>query len=161
MYHEMVQAGGVMNAEWWERIEAAADRDDMRHGGRGWRTVGDAISGIWRSTSGETESAIEAMMGDELKPRAEKWGYEVIPQYELGPFRYDFAIKSKRTEKVIALVECDGRLWHSTDEQRKNDANKDALAKERGLMMFRYAGTELCRDAARCAEEVMFRIYPL
>jgi hypothetical protein len=34
----------------------------------------------------------------------------VIPQYVLGPYRYDFAIF--REDKLVGLIECDGKEFH-------------------------------------------------
>jgi hypothetical protein len=39
---------------------------------------------------------------------------KLIPQYVLGAYRYDFAITRK--ERLVALIECDGKDFHSTEE---------------------------------------------
>jgi very-short-patch-repair endonuclease len=150
-----------MNPQWWRMIEElAASADDGRNSGSGFRGIGDCLAGIYSVTNFKTESAIERDLLIELLPRCEKWGYEIIPQYIVDPFRYDFALKNKASGQVVTLIECDGAKFHCSPDQIERDRLKDQLAKDAGLRMFRFSGREICEDAAACAEKVLFRTHP-
>lgn len=82
--------------------------------------------------------------------------FELVPQQVLGSFRYDFAIT--RQGKLIGLIECDGKEFHSTTEQVANDRAKDKLAAQMGVRMFRFSGSDIWRDPKRCAREVLHTI---
>lgn len=103
------------------------------------------------------ESPIEHQLAAHLVDHAERWGFTVVPQFKLGNFRYDFAIKWDG--HVVALVECDGAEFHSTSKQIARDADKDRLAERHGYAMFRYSGRQIYRDAHKCAEEIIFRLW--
>jgi very-short-patch-repair endonuclease len=81
---------------------------------------------------------------------------KLIPQYILGPYRYDFAIT--RDDKLIALIECDGKDFHSTDDQLRNDRDKDHLAAKQDVHMFRFSGSEIVRDGRSCVRKVLYTI---
>lgn len=80
----------------------------------------------------------------------------VTPQYKLGPYRYDFAIF--REEKLVALIECDGREFHSTEEQLANDQAKNTFAAKQGARIFRFSGSDIYRDGNGCVREVLLAI---
>ena len=131
------------NAELWNRWENEAADADGEH-----RPV--ALGDM------PCESPIERQLAGHLVSTAGQWGFEVIPQFKLGRYRYDFAIAWDGN--VIALVECDGAEFHSTPDQLKRDAAKDLLAEQSGFRMFRYSGREIHRDPWKCAEEIIFRL---
>jgi len=105
----------------------------------------------------ECESPIERRLAVFLMPYAERWGFKVIPQFKHDRFRYDFAIE--KDGKVVAVVECDGMEFHSTQEQLSRDVAKDLSANRAGFVAFRYRGFEIYADAKRCAEEIIFRLW--
>jgi very-short-patch-repair endonuclease len=78
------------------------------------------------------------------------------PQHVLGPYRYDFAIF--REDKLVALVECDGREFHSTEEQLANDRAKNELAAKEGGHIFRFSGSDIYRDGNSCVRDVLHKI---
>lgn len=144
-----------MNREFWARIEERAGIADDRRSDikpqEPFRQVGHRD---------EYESPIERLFAEALAEPAEKWGFEILPQYELGHFRFDFAIKSKKSGNVIAVVECDGREFHSSPQQRANDKAKDKFAKAEKLFIFRVTGSDICRHAQREADQIIFRLWP-
>lgn len=80
------------------------------------------------------ESPIEVMLGARLTvalDKIEESRLSLSFQYPLGRYRYDFAIT--REKKLIALIECDGKEFHSTEAQISNDRAKDKLAAETGV----------------------------
>ncbi len=144
-----------MNREFWERIQRlSAEADDRSN------RPTKAIEFLVLGRPDKCESPIERYLAAALAEPAKKWGYEVIPQFELGRYRYDFAIKSVRAGKVIAVVECDGREFHSSPDQLANDADKDRLAKAEKLALFRIRGTEICKNAQQEANEIIFSLWP-
>lgn len=84
--------------------------------------------------------------------------FQLVPQHMIRSFRYDFAITHKG--KLIALVECDGKEFHSTTEQIANDSAKDKLAAQMGIRMFRFSGSDIWRDPQRCVQKVLYTIIP-
>jgi very-short-patch-repair endonuclease len=105
------------------------------------------------------ESPIEIELGVQFLTafRAiENDDFKLIPQYVLGSFRYDFAVT--RLGKLIGLIECDGKEFHSTKEQIANDRAKDKLAAKMGVRMFRFSGADICRDPKGCARKVLHTI---
>jgi very-short-patch-repair endonuclease len=105
------------------------------------------------------ESPIEVELGVQFLIAFRAIGnddFELVPQQVLGSFRYDFAIT--RQGKLICLIECDGKEFHSTAEQIANDRAKDTLAAQMGVRMFRFSGSDIWRDPKGCAREVLHTI---
>ena len=125
----------------WERIREDAEVEDR------WIPLGNI----------PCESPIERMLARELVPHAQRWGFEVVEQFKLGPFRYDFAIS--KAGEFIAVVECDGAEFHASRSQRARDARKDHLAEQHGLEVFRFTGRQIHFNAWKCAEEIIFRVW--
>jgi len=73
---------------------------------------------------------------------------DIVPQYEVGTFRVDFALP----EQKIA-VEVDGHEFHSSREQRTKDAQRERVIERGGWRIVRFTGTEIHADAKACAEE--------
>jgi very-short-patch-repair endonuclease len=125
----------------WERIREDAEVEDR------WIALGNI----------PCESPIERMLAAQLAPHAERWGFKLVSQFKHGPYRYDFAVE--KNGKIIAVVECDGLEFHSTPEQIDRDVAKDLLANRSGFVVFHYSGTDIHRDAWKCAEEIIFRLW--
>jgi very-short-patch-repair endonuclease len=81
---------------------------------------------------------------------------KLIPQYELGPYRYDFAIF--REGKLVGLIECDGKEFHSTERQLANDLAKNKLATKEGVYIFRFSGSDIYRNGYGCVRTVLHTI---
>jgi very-short-patch-repair endonuclease len=104
----------------------------------------------------ECESPIEVELGARLSnalSSVRESGLSLVPQFRLGTFRYDFAIM--REGKTIALVECDGKDYHSTAEQIANDRKKDSLAAKRDAMLFRFSGSDIFRNGKFCVYTIV------
>lgn len=78
----------------------------------------------------------DAMRAAGLAPRV---------QYGVSRFRVDFAFP-----EVGLAVEADGRAWHDAARDARRDARLGAL----GWEVTRFSGSEIVRDAARCASSV-------
>jgi very-short-patch-repair endonuclease len=103
------------------------------------------------------ESPIEVELGSQLGTKAVH-GYDVVPQFKWLRYRMDFAIL--RRDAIVAFIECDGAEFHSTDAQIRNDTKKNDAAREAGIIMFRFSGAQIFRNAGACADFVWGLISP-
>ncbi len=86
-------------------------------------------------------------------------------QPQLGPYRADFlvtACHASRADGTLTywesaphVVECDGHEWHSSRERRTADAQRDRHLAAYGYRPVRLTGTEIHRDPALCALDVL------
>ena len=136
-----------MNHELWQRWEDEAAKADAKRPSEFDLTDAPA----------ECESPIERLLAIFLVPHAERWGFKVIVQFKHDRFKYDFAIE--KAGKVVAVIECDGREFHSTPEQIARDVAKDLSAKQAGFSVFRFSGAAIYRDPSKCAEDVIFCLW--
>jgi very-short-patch-repair endonuclease len=105
------------------------------------------------------ESPIEVELGTQFLIALRAAGdedWKLVPQYVLGPYRYDFAIT--RQKKLACLIECDGKEFHSTREQLANDRAKDKMSAETGVRIFRFSGSDIHRDPKSCVRDVLHAI---
>ena len=81
-------------------------------------------------------------------------GYHWIREFELGAFRFDFALP-----KLWLLIEADSYTWHRRPWQEKRDKAKDALAENRGWKVVRVRDPDIegwtRRAIDRRAEEML------
>lgn len=77
------------------------------------------------------ESYIEERLYNALKNN----GFNPIPQVRCGPYRIDLALYEYRL-----AIECDGKEWHSTPEQKRHDAKKNYYLKKNGWKVCRLSG---------------------
>jgi very-short-patch-repair endonuclease len=105
------------------------------------------------------ESPIEIMLGAEImvqiEPLFRDQKFELIPQYALNPYRFDFAV---RIGAPILLIECDGAAFHTGREQRDHDRRKDQWAKLHGFEVVRFSGSEIHSRPADCVETITARL---
>lgn len=93
----------------------------------------------------KTESPIEQMLYEELQ----RLGYYPVPQYKVGRYRIDLAFP----EKMIA-IECDGKQWHSSDDQKQNDERREEYIKSCGWKVIRVTGSDIYEYATAIADAV-------
>lgn len=79
----------------------------------------------------------------------------LIPQFAWRRFRIDFALCAAGRLEPSVFVECDGREFHSTDEQLERDRAKDSAASTAGITMMRFSGAEIHRHHDVCAHLAM------
>lgn len=107
------------------------------------------------------ESPIEQKLGEALEfifgSRFARNTVEIVPQFALGRYRYDFAIRFIGSrfycDRPVFLIECDGRDFHGP-EQLENDLKKDAAALEIGAYCLRYRGSVIHRNPYVLASEI-------
>lgn len=83
---------------------------------------------------------------------------ELWPQRWLSnrAFRVDFHFLCRIAPRGImsAVIECDGHEFHGTKEQVAKDLARDRALTALGHLVVRFSGTEIHKDAHRCAQEV-------
>lgn len=82
--------------------------------------------------------------------------YGIFCQVPIGPYRADFVAAYKLNDRAYyAVVECDGHDFHEkTKEQASRDKGRDRVIQAEGVLVLRFTGSELWRDAEKCAEQV-------
>lgn len=94
----------------------------------------------WRMTDpvgyyrARTESWIELRLYNALVKR----GYRVITQHPCGPYRIDIALPD-----YGLAIECDGKAYHSTPEQKRHDRRKDNYLRKHGWSVMRFKGSQI------------------
>lgn len=75
-------------------------------------------------------------------------GLPIRPQIRIGRFRPDFLVE---VEGKRWIIEADGRGFHDPDA----DAARDKILRDDGIAdVIRFTGSEIFRDAKKCAEQV-------
>ena len=102
------------------------------------------------------ESPIETLLGEALLARiGDDPLLSLQPQKALGPYRVDFVLVCSHDWGCCFVIECDGHDFHErTREQAQRDRRRDRFFSPRGWIVMRFTGSEIWRDAARCADEV-------
>jgi len=80
-------------------------------------------------------------------------GLVLVPQFAWSYYRSDWAILNPKRHGAL-LIECDGKVFHSSPDQKAHDARKDAAALERGFLTMRFTGSQIHRDADGCAQKI-------
>ena len=126
-----------------------------------------------------TDSPIESMFLNEclrrnsfvlvtngLEPCGE--GNFIFPQCSVGRYRADFIIRSigypirgrvwpPRLFNNIC-VECDGQEFHTSDEQKEYDRNRDEYFLENGIKTIRFSGYEINSNVSLCVDRLEHEI---
>lgn len=78
---------------------------------------------------------------------------ELVPQYQFEGYRIDFALIGNGRRVAI---ECDGHDFHErTKEQARHDRSRDRRMTAAGWAVCRFTGSEIHKDARRCAMEAI------
>lgn len=119
-----------------------------------------------------SESQIETMMfggfmrskkfiliSEDDKP--EGCGLFLRPQAKIKPYRLDFLIKGvgfKSAKRIwppnsikYLCVECDGKEFHQSKEDKERDAIRDEYLSKRGVKTLRYTGSEIYKNSYEIA----------
>lgn len=98
------------------------------------------------------DSPIEVQLGARLK-LALPPTVTLKTQHWFGRYRMDFAIL--HGSSVCLFIECDGKKFHSTPEQRRNDVAKDAAAALAGIPLLRFTGSAIFRHPIECCDQII------
>jgi very-short-patch-repair endonuclease len=96
------------------------------------------------------ESYIEERLYNALK----KEGFNPIPQVRCGPYRIDLALYGYKL-----AIECDGKEFHSTPEQKKHDAKKNYYLKKNGWKVCRLSGKTINSNLGYAINHIKKRAY--
>nr|WP_144922397.1 DUF559 domain-containing protein [Paenibacillus bovis] len=80
------------------------------------------------------ESYIERRLYKALQYR----GYYVRTQVRCGKYRIDIALPAYRL-----AIECDGKAYHSSPEQKAHDRRKNAYLRRNGWRVLRFSGRQI------------------
>ena len=134
-----------------------------------WISLGEVVPlvlarcAVGALVTGRCESPIEVIFGTSLlfvHPHVQFLGLDdvrdfsrpcLIPQFWWRKYRIDFALCAAGKIEPGVFVECDGREFHSTDEQLARDRAKDELASLAGITMMRFSGAEIHQHYDICA----------
>jgi len=92
------------------------------------------------------ESPIEQALWRELKD----YGLYLIPQYQIGKYRVDFALPEYRL-----IIECDGKEWHRDKEK---DKIRDNELGEKGWTVMRIEGYRIKYYINQVIKEILASI---
>jgi very-short-patch-repair endonuclease len=93
-----------------------------------------------------------------------RWGQETLGQgtycyiqAQIANYRADFMFVNVDEKGVMRriVVECDGHDFHErTKEQAARDRARDRWMTEHGIIVLRFTGSEIWRDAKKCVEQI-------
>lgn len=76
-------------------------------------------------------------------------GLYAIPQYRQGKYRIDLAFPNS-----MLAIECDGKAYHSTPEQKAHDRKKDRYLRSKGWTVLRFTGSRIYRDLPNVVNKI-------
>ena len=79
-------------------------------------------------------------------------GYHIKQQWEVGAYRIDMVALFQ--DKKIA-IECDGEKWHSTEEQIKQDMERQCILERCGWEFIRIRGSKYFRNPESTMKDVI------
>lgn len=100
----------------------------------------------------QCESPIELQLAGHLAA-ALPTPFTLVAQHWLDRFRMDFAVVNNG--RPCLFIECDGKEFHSTEQQIANDLDKDDAAAKAGIPLMRFTGSSIYRDPKDCCRRVV------
>jgi len=86
---------------------------------------------------------------DTLKRALEIRKIHFVTQEKIGKYRVDFFFPQGRL-----VVEVDGKEYHSTEEQRLKDFDRQCEIMRRGYALLRFRGTDVYKDVEGCVDKI-------
>lgn len=78
----------------------------------------------------------------------------IAPQFNIARYRLDFLVSVKGGKgQDLYAIECDGKEFHSSIEQREADKLRDRYLTAIGVTPLRYSGQWIMRNKANAADE--------
>lgn len=121
--------------------------DDLRWQLLDWAADPSALANRLTRATAKAESPFEREVIEALV----RAGHAVQPQHAVGGFRIDIVVGDQSNRLAI---ECDGAAYHSTDEQIRQDLDRQALLERMGWRFYRIRGTEFYRDPRKAMERL-------
>lgn len=81
---------------------------------------------------------------------------DLIPQYQIGLYRLDFALVNVPGCRLLKVaIELDGHDYHSSQDQRNHDTDRERWLMRHGWQVVRFTGSQINRDAEACVRETV------
>lgn len=103
------------------------------------------------STPG-TAIRFDSPFEEEVYDRLVSYGYTVDTQVGIGGYSIDMAIKMG--DRYILGIECDGRLYHSSENARERDYHRQKYLESRGWKIHRIWSTNWWKNSNREIEKI-------
>ena len=133
------------------RLSDSSDQEGLRVFQAYLRYARDAEKVSEGETGRSYESEFEASVADVLR----SWGYEVVPQYGVGPYRIDLAVRDPLDpERVQVAVECDGASYHRLPTVRERDRIRQEWLERQGWKVVRVWSTDWWYQRRRAEERL-------
>ena len=100
----------------------------------------------------EIEKNSESIFEEEVVKYLVSEGYHIKQQWEVGAYRIDMVALFQ--DKKIA-IECDGEKWHSTEEQIKQDMERQSILERCGWEFIRIRGSKYFRNPESTMKDVI------
>jgi very-short-patch-repair endonuclease len=99
------------------------------------------------------ESRIEELFHQAAYEECKERGIKIVPQKQILNYRADFLLTKGETRVVVEL---DGHHFHEkTKDQAASDKKRDRDITMLGYIVFRFTGSEIFKDARKCAHDVI------
>lgn len=81
----------------------------------------------------------------------------IAPQAKVENYRADFLIGAYQTPwyPKLVCVECDGKAFHSTPQQKRRDMQRDDYMRGKLITTLRFSGKRIRKDSFACAWEAL------
>lgn len=100
----------------------------------------------------EIEKDSESIFEEEVAKYLAAAGYHIKQQWKVGAYRIDM-VAIYKNQKIA--IECDGEKYHSSDEQVRNDIERQSVLERLGWRFIRIRGSEYFRDKAETMKRVI------
>lgn len=77
-----------------------------------------------------------------------------VSQCREGKYRIDLAFPS-----CMVAIECDGKAFHSSPDQKKHDRKKDRYLRSKGWKVLRFTGSKIHRDLPIVVQQIENNLY--
>jgi very-short-patch-repair endonuclease len=97
------------------------------------------------SERNKCQSPIERRLYDAMANR----GYSVTTQVPCGKYSIDIALIGPRI-----AIECDGKAYHSSPDQKAHDKRKNAYLRRKGWKVIRFTGRQINQDLGMILQRI-------
>ncbi|WP_245596765.1 endonuclease domain-containing protein [Shimazuella kribbensis] len=99
----------------------------------------------WDFQYAKTQSPIERKLYNLLKQK----GYRLKTQVPCGKYFIDIAIP-----RYKLAIECDGKAYHSSPEQKRHDERKNRYLRKNGWSVLRFSGSDINSRLGSCLSRI-------
>lgn len=100
----------------------------------------------------EVKSKSDSIFEEEVAKYLLARDYNLYQQWEVGAYRLDMVVSCGENRVAI---ECDGERWHSSEEQIKNDMERQEILERCGWKFIRIRGSKYFRNPDLTMKEVI------